>query len=397
MRKSTAFFALAPLLVLSCGGGSSGGGSSASPTEALEFPGSEWTESSPADQGMDAAGIEQAFDYAFQDGKETQGVVVVKNGYLIAERYSDGADASTLATSWSVAKSFTSATIGIAVDSGALEGIDLPVSDLITRWKGTAKEDITIRALLEMRSGLDWNEGESSTLYYIAEEDQVAAALDLDVVAPPHERFNYTSPNSMLLGEVVTAAVGRSQADFAQDRLFGPIGMSADWWLDGAGQTMGYCCIDATTRDFARFGLLFARGGEWQGEQVVSRAWVEESTRPLPGAEFYSHHWWTRTQPGLPTDLYSAQGLHTQRIYVVPSLDLVVARNGSYQRVGDEAVRAGTNVHVTQPPDQWSDADFLRPIVAAVKGAAESSQGPSSVSSALAERARAALESAGLL
>jgi CubicO group peptidase (beta-lactamase class C family) len=147
--------------------------------------------------------------------------------------------------------------------------------------------------------------------------------------------------------------------------------MTDDWWTDAAGHTLTYCCIDTTTRDFARFGLLFARGGEWNGEQVVSRAWVEEATRPIEAAPFYALQWWTNVTGlvvnGVEVRLFTARGLHDQNVYVFPELDLVVVRNGIYQRVGDgSTVRTGGNFLTTLSPSEWDDVAFLTPILRSI-------------------------------
>ena len=354
-------------LFVACGDG----GSDSSTVEVLEWPGEEWTVTTPAEQGMDAALIEEAFEYAFQDGKETQGVVVVKNGFLVAERYRDGADASTLATSWSAAKSFTSTMIGLAIGDGAIPSLDTPVSTFVPEWRTPEKEAITIRALLEMRSGLAWNEARDNVPLYLNGTDQLAFSTAVPVGRPPHEVFNYTSANSMILAEVVAAAVGTSTSEYAQERLFGPLGMTADWWVDGAGHTLGYCCVDTTTRDFARFGLLFARGGRWRDQRIVSQQWVEEVTRSLDGVPFYGLHWWLNSggaaAPNVPGEMFAARGLHVQNIYVIPTLDLVVVRNSFYQRLGNgQTIRTGANLHQTRPPDSWDDDTFLGPIVRAI-------------------------------
>jgi CubicO group peptidase (beta-lactamase class C family) len=201
---------------------------------------------------------------------------------------------------------------------------------------------------------------------------------------------------------VISAATGRTTLDYATEVLFRPIGMAPEWWTDAAGHALTYCCLDAPTREYARFGLLFARGGEWNGKQVVSKQWVEQATQPLDGAPFYALQWWTNADgvlaPSVPSEMFAARGLFDQDIYIVPSLDLVVVRNGTYHRSGDgSTVRTGGNVHSTLPPNEWDVESFLGPIVASIGSSARSASQPASPASATAfEAAHAAERAAGL-
>ncbi|MEW6269861.1 MAG: serine hydrolase, partial [Thermodesulfobacteriota bacterium] len=357
------------LAVAACGDSSSGGTSGS----ALRWPGEEWEVSTPEAEGMDAAMLEGARAYAFEDGRNTQGVVVVRNGAIVAEWYADGADATRLGTSWSMAKSFASTLIGIAIDRGDVASLEVPLVEFFPQWRGTDKEGVTLRHLLEMRSGIRWNELTDNIPLYLEGTDQLAFALNRPQRYAPGTTWNYSSADSMLISGVIEAATGRPAKEYAEQHLLGPIGLPGEWWIDGSGHTLTYCCLDAPTREYARFGLLFARGGEWDGRQVVSRAWVEEATRPLAEAPFYALHWWTNGNramaPNVPAELFAARGLHNQDVYVIPSLDLVVVRNGLYERFGSEAVRTDGNVHRTQPPSDWSVDRFLAPIVASVSDA----------------------------
>ncbi len=387
------FLVAAVLALAACGDRSSGGSDGG-----LRWPGAEWEVSTPEAEGMDSSLLAEARAYAFAPGRNTQGVVVVRKGAIVAEWYAEGASAETLATSWSMAKSFASTLIGIAIDRGEIASLDVPLADFFPEWRGDERAAVTLRDLLEMRSGIQWAELPSSADLYLEEVNQLAFALDRPLVRPPGTAWNYSSADSMLLAGVIEAATGRSASDYARELLFEPIGFPGEWWVDGSGHTLTYCCIDARTRDYARFGLLFARGGEWRGRQVVSRAWVEEATRPLEGAPFYALHWWVngagQMAPSAPRELFAARGRHGQDVYVIPSLDLVVVRNGRYERFGTEAVRVTPNVHVTRPPDEWDVEAFLGPIVRSIGGAAVE---PERAAQALDRAAfRAAESAAGL-
>lgn len=360
-------FLLFALVALSACGGSDGPG----PGSGLRWPGEEWQVVDPASEGMDPAELDLAREYAFAPARNTQGVVVVRRGAIVAEWYAPGKDANSLATSWSAGKSFGSTLIGIARDQGLIENLDDSLSRFYPEWAGTPKADITLRRLLEMRSGLKWNELLDDAAFHALTKDQLAASLGRPAVRAPGEQWNYSSADSMLMSGVIEAVTGRTAGDFAQEFLFGPIGLDADWWTDEAGHTLTYCCVDTTTRGFARFGLLFARNGEWNGRQVVSREWVEEATTSIAEAPFYALQWWKDlrdvTLGGMPVRFFAARGLHEQNIYVFPDLDLVVVRNGLYTRLGNgEPVREGSNYLGTLPPATWNDVTFLLPILRSV-------------------------------
>lgn len=351
-------------------------------------PGEDWVVSTPAEHGIDPAGLEAAREYAFAEGRETQGVVVVHGGEIVAEWYADDAGPESWAASWSVAKSFTSAVVGIAIEEGDIPGVEEPMSTYLPAWAGTDREGITIRDVLHMASGLDWNEsyagsaGESQIVQAVTgETDHLAFASARPAAAPPGTVWSYSSGDSMLLSGVVEAATGQPLDEYATDVLLDPIGIDqVDWWRDAAGHTLGYCCLDMPSRDFARLGLLYARDGRWGDEQVVPEAWVEESLVPVEASDgAYGYQWWLGEPEGVPADMFAAQGHDGQFIFVIPSLDLVVVRNGTYAKdpgppVADPTLfsRYPSDGLVpgrgTTPPDDWEDGELLRPIVDAVRG-----------------------------
>ncbi len=354
-------------------------------------PGADWAVESPAAHGMDPAVLDQSRAYAFADGRNTQGVVVVHGGAIVAEWYAPGTGAGSWAASWSMAKSFTSALIGIAIARGEIPSIDVPMSAYYPDWAGTAKGAITLRHVLHMESGLAWNEdydptglGTSQVGQMVAlEADQLAFAASRPAEVAPGTRFNYSSGDTMLLSGVLQQATGMTPEQYAQQVLFAPIGMSkVEWWRDAAGHTLTYCCLDTTSRDFARFGLLYLRGGSWNGTQVVPAAWVDASvTDTAASYGGYGYQWWLDPSgAGVVPPFFSAQGHDGQFIYVIPSLDLVVVRNGTYVKspcppVADPSLlpyyppSGLVPGQGTVPPDSWSDRAFLTPIVQSFTGA----------------------------
>ncbi|CAN5801431.1 hypothetical protein BH23ACT2_BH23ACT2_20390 [soil metagenome] len=351
-------------------------------------PSSEWEVVSPEDRGMDPAMLEEARDYAMAEERNTQGVVVVHDGAIVAEWYDDGADAESWAASWSMAKSFTSALIGIAIEEGTIPGVEEPMTTYYPDWEGTDAEDITLRDVLQMSSGLDWTEtynpadvAESDIIALVLnEDDHLAYAAGRPAAEEPGTVWNYSSGDTMLLSGVLEQATGMTADEYAAEKIFEPIGMEqVEWWRDVEGQTLTYCCLDTTSRDFARFGLLYERDGMWGDEQVVPASWVEESVEPAPASDGYAYQWWLYDVEGAPDDLYAASGFDGQWIYVMPSLDLVVVRNGTYGKDPGDPV-ADPSLFAKYPPqglvpdrgtvgpESWDHAEFLGPIIESLDG-----------------------------
>lgn len=392
--RGTAAVVVLAVAAVGCSGDDDGGGggdaSADTPTTtAAATPPAEWEVSTPADEGMDGAVLEGAREYAFADGMNTQGVVVVRHGVIVAEWYDEGAGATedSWAGSWSMAKSFTSALIGIAIDEGKIPSVDEPMTTYFPEWKGSPREAITLKDVLQMSSGLDWDEsydpssiGDSEIIHMVIESpDQLAYAAGRPSEVEPATRWSYSSGDTMLLSQVIQQATGMPADEYAAAKLFEPLAMDqVDWWRDAEGHTLTYCCLDTTSRGFARFGQLFLNDGRWGDEQVVPEEWVEDSLEPAATSDgIYGYQWWLAID-GVPDDAFAAQGHDGQFIYVVPSLDLVVVRNGTYVKDPGDAV-ADPNLFSkypsdglvegkgTSPPSDWDEAAFLTPIVESIE------------------------------
>jgi len=207
-----------------------------------------WEVVAPADQSFDAEKLAEVQPYAFQKEHHTQAVVVVRNGKLVAEWYASWANKTTCATSMSVAKSFSATLIGVALKRGDLSGIDNRASDYMTEWQSTGKSEITIRSMLEMRSGLL----DIGNLYFL--NNQLSASLNRSDGGTQGITHFYNNADSMLLTQIVARAAGGSLNEYIQTHLFDPMGFKGNWWTDNNEDILGYCCIDATTREFARLG-----------------------------------------------------------------------------------------------------------------------------------------------
>lgn len=349
--------------------------------DAGQLPDDGWAVSTPAAEGMDADGLDALMTYAFADGRNTQGVVVVRNGAIVAERYAPGRDRESWAASWSVGKSVASALIGIAIEEGLIANVDVPLTDYYPEWVGTERDGITLRHVLQQTTGLAWDENydpsgiESSDVINIVltEDSPLEYVLQRPQATEPGAAFVYSSGNSLLLSGILAQATGMSAGEYAQARLFGPLGLGrASWWSDTEGTTLTYCCLDMRSRDFARFGQLYLDNGRYEGAQIVPEAWITESLEASTAFDGYGYQWWLdgNRQSAFPSDTYAAHGHDGQHIFVVPSLDLVVVRNGTYDRTRGEAV-ASPSLFVrypsgglvanrgTVPPDSWSDREFL--------------------------------------
>ena len=306
--------------------------------------------------------LETVFDTtdldAFLADTETQALIVIKDDAILYEGYGHGFERDSMATSFSVAKSFDSALVGMAIDEGFISSVDDPVSvylpELLERDPDFGR--ITIKDLLLMASGLDYQEfrwwlfngDDPLTTYY---PDQREISLNnINIVDPPAQYFLYNKYHPQLLGMILERTTGMSVTEYTQTRLWDRIGMEYDgaWALDSeeSGFEKMEAGLNARPIDFAKLGRLFLNEGNWDGEQVVSAEWVVESTSLDPdrhNADYYSHAWgpfvyddgngyykfmwYGLLRDGEPAD-FAAEGDHGQYIYVSPANDVIVVRNG---------------------------------------------------------------------
>ena len=348
-------FAASLVLLTSCGGGSEskapGEGQPPQQARAAVWPGDDWEVSTPEGEGMDATRLEDVASYC--EEHKCGAVVVTRHGRIVWERYWGGWDENSTDNSWSMAKSMTDAIVGIAISEGKIKSVDESAADFIPEWRGTRKEEITLRHLLSMTSGLLWNEDyyeESDMINMITSYDQTGYAISRPRFHDPGDDWYYSSGDTQLFSAIIRAATGMEAGQYAQEKLFGPIGMKgARWITDEAGHTMTFCCVITTARNFARFGYLFLRNGRWNDKQVVPEDWVEESIKPSQWEnQGYGYYWWLLHFPDMPKDMYKADGFQTKRIYIIPSLDIVAVRIGA------------------DDDETWDDNAFLKPIVEAV-------------------------------
>ncbi len=296
--------------------------------EAVPFPDTSWpTGDLPAT--VDRAAIDAAVDVAFgprDDPKPVRSIVVAQGGRIVYERYHplDGPD--TVFDSYSVAKSFTSALIGLLVSDGRL-ALDEPAP--VPEWQDPTdpRHAITVRDLLQMSSGLQWDEdGESDILGMFESPDAASYVASKPLESPPGTRWEYSTGTTVLLVGIAAAELGGCEAttEYLNERLLDPIGIATDQLSnDAAGCWVGGFGADMTATDFARFGLLYLRGGEWDGEQILPTSWIDESRFPAATKPTYGLQWWLEPDRGL----FRARGVFGQEIVVVPDRDLVIVTN----------------------------------------------------------------------
>src|ERR671910_468110 len=279
----------------------------------------------------------------YLDSSGTTAFLVIHDDRLLYERYFDGYDESSIHTSFSMAKSFASALVGIAIDEGDIESVDEPITNYIPELleKDKRFRSITIRHLLTMSSGikyeeggdLPWSEEADDTKTYYA-TDLRELALQCRIEGEPGEYFEYNNYNPLLVGLILERATGMPVSRYLQEKLWKPIGMEADgsWSLDSSvsGFEKMESGVNARARDFARFGMLFAQEGNWEDEQLISQGWIGESTRAdtsTDPSQDYQYFWWVNTPHG-ENHHFSARGKYGQYIYVAPEKDLVIVRLG---------------------------------------------------------------------
>ena len=292
-----------------------------------------WIEKTPESIGLDAIEVNELMDFVKVPKFNTQAAILIQGNNIIAEYYGEGYDKASLATSWSVAKSFTSTLIGIAIDEGYINSIDDPITDYLPEWKGKDQDNILLKHLLAMQSGMD----DHPLAGVIFSTDMVKYSLDRNIARPPEKAFSYSNEDSMLLGKILENATGLSVQNYADKKLFDILEVEDKWWTDQAGNTVTYASLDMTPRDFAKFGLMIAQDGKWENKEVVSSGWLEAATISYNNLASYGFQWWTSNSPDEKEyNFFSAKGLDGQLIYVWPEIDLIFVRFTNYEHVGDK-------------------------------------------------------------
>lgn len=272
---------------------------------------------------------------------ETVAYVILKNDSLIHEQYWDGFGENSYTNSFSMAKTFVSILVGAAIDEGKIKSIDQPVSDFLPEFKDDSKAKLTIKHLLTMSSGINFDEDYVSPFAYPAQayygSDLKKLTYNYKIVEEPGKVFNYLSGNSELLGFILEKATGKTISDYASEKLWKPLGAAhpAYWSLDHKdGTEKAYCCFNSNARDFARVGELFLDSGKWNGTQLISTEYVLNSIKLADLVDDsgkkndkYGYAWWL--MPNYKGhDIFYARGILGQYIICIPDKKMVVVRLG---------------------------------------------------------------------
>ncbi|TFG29209.1 class C beta-lactamase-related serine hydrolase [Candidatus Thorarchaeota archaeon] len=308
-----------------------------------------WQNSTPSEQGMDEATLQAMVDHIVNEDLDVHSVIIIRNGYVVLEEYPNPFQGQSRTQSYdgthylySTTKSFTSCMIGIAIDKGFLDNTSQTVLSLFPDMTfanvDEQKERITIDDLLTMRSGLPWDE---TTAPFSSPDNDVwqvnfnssggvQFVLDQPMEAEPGVYFHYNTGASHVLSGIVTEATNMSMLEFAVETLFTPLGIDRYFWpSDTQGVTFGGFDLQLRPLDMAKFGFLFLNNGTWDGEQIVSSNWVQNTTTtvtPLDSIRGYSRQWWTMPDYGV----YHTAGLYGQYIFVAPELDIVAVLTSGY-------------------------------------------------------------------
>lgn len=280
----------------------------------------------------------------FMKSQRTAGLVITVDGKVRFERYGLGFDAQGSWTSFSVAKSFTSTLVGAALKDGAIRSLDDKVSAYIPGLKGSAYDDVSVAQLLTMSSGVRWNEDYEDPQSDVARFNRAKPEGDMDATVSymrtlprahaPGTVWHYNTGETNLIGVLVSSATGKTLSAYLQEKVWQPAGMeaSATWLLGKSGHEIGGCCLQAATRDFARFGLFVLNNGQAQnGRQIVSEDWFARATTKQidigRAGRGYGFQWWTYDDGS-----FAAQGIFGQGIFIDPKRKLVIASNADWPR-----------------------------------------------------------------
>ena len=279
----------------------------------------------------------------------TTGFLVIQNDTIIYEDYYLGNTESTQNISWSVAKSFISALFGIALDEGHIRSIEEKVEAYVPELKGSGYEGARIKDVLQMSSGVKFNEDYGDFYSDINRwgrgfalgnsQDAFAATLEREV--EPGTRCHYVSIDTHVLGMILTRATGRTVTDYMSEKLYEPMGMEYEgrWVIDGHKMEMVLGGLNLTLRDFAKLGTLFLKEGNWRGKQIVPHDWAKASLTPdaphvMPtmGDFGYGYQWWI---PDSEVGEFMALGVYNQNIYVNPATKTVIVKLSANPRYND--------------------------------------------------------------
>lgn len=266
--------------------------------------------------------------------------LLIKDQKIIYEHYWEDYGTESLSNSFSMAKSVVGLLIGAAIDDGFIESVDEPIAEYIAEFNSPSNEHLTIKQVLTMSSGLNWDESYGSLFSTTTEayygKNIKELIYGLEVVDKPGLEFKYLSGNTQLLAMVVEAATGKKISNYASEKFWNPMGAVNDalWCLDDEdGMEKAYCCFNSNARDFARWGQLILNRGMWNGKQLISPEFVKEATQPADlvdedgeAINFYGYQWWIHDANGWTVPYM--RGILGQYVFAIPEENAVLVRLG---------------------------------------------------------------------
>ncbi len=295
--------------------------------------------------------------FSLEDHMRSQhvgGLLVLKKGKIVYEKYGLDNNEESRWIAFSVAKSITSMLIGAAIQDGYIDSVQDPVTDYLPRLKGSAYDAATIENVLQMASGVAWNED-----YFDPESDVSKAAGSnamelfrhlntLKVSGKPGEVFNYSTGDTNLVGAILRAAIGNNESAYTEQKIWKAFGMGSDasWVIDATyGAELGGCCLNATLRDYARIGLFALNDGVLaDGTRILPEGWMKASTTPSKGYPGYGYLWWLR-----PDGSYAAQGIFGQLIWIDPKTETIIVTHSAWEKA----------VGKSQTAHRWAMVDAI--------------------------------------
>ena len=283
---------------------------------------------------------------AYMKAQRTAGLVILQDGKVRMEKYGLDFTAQGKWTSFSVAKSFTSTMVGAAIKDGYIKSIDDKVSAYIPDLKGSAYDDVTIKQLLTMTSGVKWNEDYTDPKSDVALFNLHKAEKGMDVTvsymrklpreAPAGTKWVYKTGETNLIGVLVSSATKKTLSSYLSEKVWAPFGMERDatWLLGSTGHEISGCCIQASTRDYARFGAFIMGGAKINGVGILPDDWLAPATSKQAdigmAGKGYGYQWWTYDDGS-----FAAQGIFGQGIFIDPKRNLVIASNSNWPKATD--------------------------------------------------------------
>ncbi len=326
------------VIVAGCARGALTQAPAATHVAAPYWPTAGWRSSTPEEQGMDSGLLSAMLGEILEENYAIDSVTIVRNGYMVVDVSIHPFSSTSKHNIYSCTKSVVSALVGIAINQGYIEGLNQSVLSFFPQRtianRDANKEAMTLEHLLTMTTGFQCQD---SYLYRWSglnqmrdSEDWVQFVLDLPMEGEPGERFEYCNGASHLLSGIIHETTGMSANEYAEEHLFGPLGISdVDWSSSPQGISVGYSELRMRPQDMAKIGLLYLNEGRWDGEQIVPSEWVVSSTSQYISATLqdgYGYQWWVDD-----SSMYLALGSRGQFIYVIPEKEIVVVFTSSLE------------------------------------------------------------------